>query len=323
MNINLDSLEYTQASPDSSTLENFTSSDFTLNVFVITDDILEQMAPYFKRPGPVPICSDSELITMALVGECRGWARETELIDNWQFHRDLFPNIPSRTRFNRRRRHLMYVINIIRRVVLQTLDVAQARMHVIDSLPIPAIHFHLVPSSKNDWEAHGARFGRVSTKKMTIFGYKLHMLVTVDGVIVDFELAGANATDLNVGHELLENHTDIVVIGDKGYIGKEVSNTLEAQNRIRLITLPRRNQKNQFNRETRRFINSIRQIIETVNGQLTDQFNIEKNYAHTFWGLAARLYTKLAAHTICIYINRMLGHTDFLQIKRLAFPTLA
>lgn len=323
MNINLDSLGYTKLEPNDSVLEHFTFQDFSLYAFVIVDDIWRQMRPYFSRPGPDPICSDSELITMAIVGECRGWARETELIDNWQFHRDLFPNIPSRSRFNRRRRHLMFAINTIRRIVLQTLDVAQAKTHVIDSLPIPAIHFHLVPSSKNDWEAYGARYGRVSTKKQTIFGYKLHMLVTVDGVIIDFELAGANASDLKVGQELLENHTDIMVLGDKGYISQEVASTLADQFRIRLITLPRRNQKKQLNRDTRRFINSVRQIIETVNGQLTDQFNIEKNYAHSFSGLAARLYTKLAAHTICIYINRMLGRTEFLQIKRLAFPTLA
>ncbi len=58
------------------------------------------------------------LEAMALVGECRGWDRETELIDNWQFHRDLFPHIPERSRFNRRRRNLMFTFNIIRRIVL-------------------------------------------------------------------------------------------------------------------------------------------------------------------------------------------------------------
>ena len=71
---------------------------------------------------------------------------------------------------------------------------------------------------------------------------------------------------------------------------------------------------------SRRLINSVRQIIETVNGQLTQQFNIETNHAHTFWGLCARLYTKLTAHTLCIYLNRFLGKPDFLQIKSLAFP---
>jgi len=41
---------------------------------------------------------------------------------------------------------------------------------------------------------------------------------------------------------------------------------------------------------------------------------------HTFPGLRARSYTKLAAHTLCVYLNRLLGQTEFLQIKGLAFP---
>jgi hypothetical protein len=61
-------------------------------------------------------------------------------------------------------------------------------------------------------------------------------------------------------------------------------------------------------------------MIETVNPQRTAQFNIETNYARTFWGLCTRLYCKLTAHTLCIYLNRILGNPDFLQIKSLAFP---
>ncbi len=40
---------------------------------------------------------------MALVEECIGWDEETEAISQWQSHRDLFPHLPDRTRFNRRR----------------------------------------------------------------------------------------------------------------------------------------------------------------------------------------------------------------------------
>ncbi|MDQ3549755.1 MAG: hypothetical protein M3439_13155 [Chloroflexota bacterium] len=58
----------------------------------------------------------------------------------------------------------------------------------------------------------------------------------------------------------------------------------------------------------------LRQIIETVNSQLTAHFRIGQHQAHTFWGLCARLYTKLTAHTLCIYLNRLLGKADFLQI---------
>ena len=294
--------------------------EFCLWVFVIVDDIWKEIAPLLKRPGPTPMCSDSELITMALIGECRGWDKETEMLNNWQERRDLFPHIPSQSRFNRRRRNLMQAFNLIRQVLLCGLDLAQDRQCVIDSLPVPVVQFYLVPSSTGAWAAHGATFGKVSSKKQTIFGYKLHLLVTLGGIILDFELAPANATELSVGFELLTEHFGLTVIGDKGYISAEKAAELWNNNRIRLQTLPRRNQKRQLPRSVQRTINGVRQIIETVNNQLSNQFNIETNHAHTFWGLCTRLYTKLAAHTLCIYINRLLGNPNFLQIKALAFP---
>jgi hypothetical protein len=55
----------------------------------------------------------------------------------------------------------------------------------------------------------------VPSKGETIFGYKLHLLITISGVTLDFELAPANATDLEVGVEGLAEHTDLVVLGDK------------------------------------------------------------------------------------------------------------
>lgn len=294
--------------------------DFCLWVYVIVDDIWKQIAPLFKRPGPAPLCSDSELITMALVGECRGWDKETEMLSYWQEHRDLFPHIPSQSRFNRRRRNLIQAFNLIRQVVLSGLDLAQDRQCVIDSLPVPVVQFYLVPASTGDWTAYGATFGKVPSKKQTIFGYKLHLLITLGGIILDFELAPANATELSVGYELLTEHFDRTVIGDKGYISAEKAAELWKNNRICLRTLPRRNQKRQLPPAVKRTINAVRQIIETVNNQLSNQFNIETNHAHTFWGLCTRLHTKLAAHTLCIYINRLLGNPDFLQIKALAFP---
>src|SRR5512141_499446 len=128
--------------------------EFCLWIYVIMDDIGHKIAPFFKRPGPQPACSDSELMTMALVGECRGWDQETEMLSQWQEHRDLFPVIPTQSRFNRRRRGLMQAFHLIRQVLLQCLDVAQDRQCVIDSLPLPVVQFHLVPSvpSRGEWQ---------------------------------------------------------------------------------------------------------------------------------------------------------------------------
>ena len=294
--------------------------DFCTWMYAIIDDIWQQITPLFRRPGPEPACSDSELITMAIVGECRGWDVETEMLSYWQEHHNLFPNIPSQSRFNRRRRNLMLAFNLIRRSVLQMLDLAHETQAVIDSLPIPAVQFYLVPGSTGDWKANGATYGKVPSRQETIFGYKLHLLITVGGLILDFELAPANATDLEVGFEMLEKHTDLDVLGDKGYISAQQAAFLWRQNRLRLKTIPRRNQRKQWSSYAKKVHHALRQIIETVNGQLSEQFNIEQNHAHTFWGLCTRLYTKLTAHTLCIYLNRLLGQPDFLQIKKLAFP---
>ena len=65
--------------------------------------------------------------------------------------------------------------------------------------------------------------------------------------------------------------------------------------------------------------NGLRQIVETVNGQLTAQFAIGTHGAHTFRGVDARLEAKLTAHTLCLALNWQLGKAAWLQIKALAF----
>ena len=295
--------------------------DFSLWVYYIVDDICQHLRPCLRRPGPEPTpCSDSELLAMAIIGECRGWDMETELLSQWQDHRDLFPKLPSQSRFNRRRRTLMLVCNLIRRAILRMLAVAQARTCVIDSLPVPVVHFHLVPQARGAWAAHGAAFGQVRSKQQTIYGYTLHLRLTPGGVIPEFGLAPANVSDLVVGEELLLEQTDLTVYGDKAYISQAVHAELQTLRRVRLVTVPRSNQRSQVPEIVRQAINAARQIVETVNDQLTEQFTIERNHAHTFWGLCTRLYTKLTAHPLCIYLNRLLGNAEFLQIKHLAFP---
>lgn len=294
--------------------------DFCLYVYVIVDDIWQKIASLFKRPGPAPDCSDSELLTMALIGECRGWDIETELLTYWGEHRDLFPIIPSQSRFNRRRRNLREAFKLIQGLILQMLDLAQDRQVLIDSLPVAVVQFHHAPQASSDWLIHQADFGKVSSKKLTIFGYKLHLLVTLNGLIIDFHLAPASCHDLKVAEDLLSNHSDLEVFGDKAFISAPIAEALRAERRIRLRALPRANQKPTLPKAIRRLHNRVRQMIETVNGQLTEQFNLEKNHAHSFWGLSTRLLTKLTAHTLSIYINRLLGKTDYLQIKALAFP---
>ena len=45
--------------------------DFCLWIYCLVDDACQQLAIYFHRPGMRPLCSDSEVIAMVLIIECR------------------------------------------------------------------------------------------------------------------------------------------------------------------------------------------------------------------------------------------------------------
>lgn len=307
--------------PDAEDRDPWTFEDFCLWTYVLVDELWRQIAPRCARPGPAPACSDQELVTMALVGEAKGWHQETVLLGEWARHRDLIPRQPERSRFNRRRRQLQGAINQLRRLLLAALDLAADRRCVLDSLPVPVVRWHLVPDGQRAyWEGHDARIGYVASKKQWVFGYKLYLLTTLNGVILDFVLAPANVPELQAGLELLEEHTDLAALGDKAFVSRPAAERLRAENRLVLLTLPRRNQKRQVAAPVRRLFGAARQVVETVNSQLAEQFGVETNHAQGFWGLTARLYTKLTAHTLCLYLNRLRGKADVLRIKDLAFP---
>lgn len=298
-----------------------TFEDFCLCVYVLVDEVWPQIAPALRRPGPRPACADQELVAMVLIGECCGWDTETELASEWGKHRDLFPRQPERSRFNRRRRQLQSAINQVRRLLLAACPLALDRLAVLDSLPVPVLAFAGSRRVRRvEWQAHGAGFGRVPSKGETIFGYKLYLLVTANGLIRDFALAPANLAEVEVGGTLLETQAGLEVLGDKAFVSAPLARRLAEERGVALRTLPRRNEKRRVSAAGRRAFAAIRRVVETVNGQLAEQCKIAVNHALTFGGLCARLISKLTAHTLCVCLNWRLGRPDVLQIKALAFP---
>lgn len=120
-------------------------ADFVTWMYVRIDDSWQQIGPLYARPGPAPEGSDAELLTMALVGACRAWATETNVLGAGRTYTHLFPIQPERRRFNRRRRNVMGVLKHIRQIALTTLDVAEDTQCVLDSLLIPVAQCHFLP----------------------------------------------------------------------------------------------------------------------------------------------------------------------------------
>ena len=68
---------------------------------------------------------------------------------------------------------------------------------------LPVVQFYLVPSSTGDCEPMGLPLGRCLPNMKPSLVTSCICWITVGGVILDFELAPAHKTDLEVGFEML------------------------------------------------------------------------------------------------------------------------
>lgn len=285
--------------------------DLCTYVYVVADEAYrEVVAPYDTRPGPRSGFTDSELLTVSVVAELVGLDAETRCLAYLRRnHPTLFPLLPERSRYHRRRRQLSEATNRLRGAVMErlwrVLEAEGADLCAIDSVPVPAVGF---PHARHDHRWYGeAAYGRVASKKQTIYGFKLHLLVSASGLVLDFALVAANAADGTLAEQLLIDKAGLTVLGDKGYVNAPLHQLLATRNDLTVLTPRRKNQRAQLPAALTRAINQARQIIETVNSQLVNQFALQRNRAKSTWGLATRVHAKLAAHTLGLYLNYRLG----------------
>ncbi|MBU5257613.1 IS982 family transposase [Tissierella praeacuta] len=296
--------------------------DFITVVYILIDDIYQEITPtYIKERRNIKdaILSDSEIITISIVGELLTIDSEKAWLGFCNKNlRDLFPRFCSRTRFNRTRRALHSVIDEIRKELTKILGYRDKSVRIVDSIPIPVCKFgraHFHKTFKVD-----ATYGYCASKKETYYGFKLHVLATVDGYVTDFVLTPANIDDREAVWELVETYEHITILGDKGYANKHLSPDLETEKEIQLLFMKRDNAKNPHPKWLRQNIFKLRRRIETTFSQLATQLNINKVLTKSMLGLITRLRTKILAHNLCYSINHMLGNNINLgHIKELIF----
>lgn len=299
-----------------------TFEDFILLVYTIIDDLYHQFVPTSvsqRRNVDTAKMSDSEIITLSICGELAGIDSENA----WysfvkRNYRHLFPRLCSRTRFNRTRRALLQVTELLRQKLTHSFPIPTSRYFVIDSFPLPVCKFgraHYCRSFRVD----GANYGKCPSKKETYFGFKVHALITIEGYITAFEITPASVDDREGLRDFAENHLCLTVLGDKGYTGEQLWEDMQEKG-ICLMSLKPSNHKNNWPKEVRQVIFRFRRRIETVFSQLSEQLNAEKVLAKSFRGLCTRLQNKILGHNLCMAFNSIFREPcDIGKIKHLIF----
>ena len=144
--------------------------------------------------------------------------------------------------------------------------------------------------------------GYSAIDKTNFIGYKLNLTVSSIGVINNHAMTQANVHDVKTLEMMTKGFiNDVKLLGDKGYIAKDVQLSLFKEFNIRVITPPRSNQigPSIWSPKDRR----LRKRIETTFSQFCDQFRIKINFAKSFHGFYTRIVTKIAVFTFLLYLN--------------------
>lgn len=275
--------------------------DFITTTFVIVDDFVEEYFPARKlrHRGFLPKLTDSEVITMEIVGEYLGLNTDKSIHQYFKRHwSHCFPHIPDRTNFVRQSANLWKIKEELFYYLTRHRD---KFIQIIDSMPMEVCKFVRAKRTKlfKGEASYGKWFGR------TFFGFKLHFKITSYGLIRRFILAPAHIHDIHFAEDLTHEDRRCWVLADKGYRSKKLFTELWNKRRIFFHTSYRRidTKPDILPKQTVKRLTGIRRLIETVAGQLEQHFSIKKIWARDMWHLSNRIIRKILAHAFCVVLN--------------------
>ncbi len=139
-------------------------------------------------------------------------------------------NLPERSHFNRRTKQLIWLVQLIRQALSGA--ISPDTIVIMDSFPLPLCQ--PIRNHRAKIVNDVADIGYNATKNLCFYGFKVHMLVTLLGVILNYVVTPASVHDIKVVDELLEGCRQSVVLADLGYLSQELKDKLE-QKRLSLM----------------------------------------------------------------------------------------
>ena len=280
--------------------------------YTLVDDAygaLEQHYGKWRRSGPQPTFSDSEVITVSLI------------IDTWfaghealglsflrQYHPTLFPHLPPDGWFNQRRTTLGLLIDQVRRLISWHggLLSDDDPLRLLDSAPVPLATY--TRGGDNRTVNGSEYFGVASSKGAKLFGLRLHVTTTLGQVVDDWLLAPASLHDSTPMSAVFEQAHDLLVLGDGAFHNPTLEPVLGERHRVEIIAPPRKDSRKRepWSKAKRNWLGRVRRKIETAFSVLQTVFHIEQPAARSLAGVICRISTRLLAYNLCFLTGNLL-----------------
>lgn len=279
--------------------------DFIITCFCWIDDALPTImeGKKVRQAGPQPTLSDSEVLTIELVGSYLGLSQDQELFETFGRHyRHFFPALLSihRTTFVRQAANLWAVKERLWMRLRDEMIRQDELVGIIESMPIPVCRFARAP-----WCVRfrgQARYGKDHADWQTFYGFRLHVRLGWPGVITHAFLAPANETDGEMAPIVLEG-TQGIALGDRAYWVPDIQASLRKDG-IVLQAPYRTAHASQAAAYQSAVLGQVRYRIDTVFGQLTDRCQLKRVWARDLWHLRNRILRAILMHTLCVWLNQ-------------------
>jgi len=267
-------------------------------VFCAADDLLPKRAGNGKR-----ILTDAEVVTLSVAQAIMGIpsdARFLAVARKRLCH--LFPLLPKRPGYHKRRERLSDAIEELTAVFARDSPGFHDDLVLVDSTPVECARS--VETTRRSQLADAPDFGYSAAHSRYFWGFRLHGLFALDGTPRALQLTSPKANERDVCLELLtrlERNGSIIVVGDKGYAGSgfaHASATLQAT-----IIRPRRSNEHGSGPH----LAPIRQRIESIFHTCKDLLTLERHGARTLHGLRTRICARFLALAAAISLNHRLG----------------
>jgi len=269
-----------------------------ISVFCAADDLLPTRVGNGRR-----MLTDAEVVTLAVAQAMMGIPSDERFLAAARTRlTHLFPVLPQRPGYHKRRQRLSDTIEALIAVFARDSPGFHDDLVLVDSTPIECARS--IETTRRSQLADAADYGYSAAHSRYFWGFRLHGLFALDGTPRALKLTSPKTPEREVCLQLLarlERDQPVTVIGDKGYAGSELEQA--AAQLAATIIRPRRKDEPGSGPH----LAPIRQRIESIFHTCKDLLTLERHGARTLHGLRTRICTRFLALAAAISLNHRLG----------------
>ena len=278
-------------------------------VFCAADDLLPARPRNARR-----MLTDAEVVTLCVAQAIMGIPSDERFLRVARKRlAHLFPLLPQRSGFHKRRDRLTDTIEALIAVFARDSPGFHDDLVLVDSTPVECARS--IETTRRSQLADAADYGWSASHSRFFWGFRLHALFALDGTPRALALTSPKASERDICMQLLqrcERSGQIVVVGDKGYAGRELEHAASQLH----ATICRPHRKDEPANGPH--LAPIRQRIESIFQTCKDLLTLEHHGARTLHGLRTRISTRFLALAAAIALNHRLGRPSRALIDYIA-----